>query len=1262
MKNQANPALQRALPVPVQPLSRLRRALRTACAAILFMTVAMFSGNQASAQPVQIIHPTNTVWNYLTNKTDPGFSPADAWTAPSFDDSSWPTGKGYFGFEPTAANYNPGSTVANPCNCFLGTHITPPGSAGPISSYFRTHFNWTNSVTQSVTFVTTNWVDDSLIVYLNGAPIYTFNVTKPLPILWNDASPSGSANPLGEGVGFVTNVITANLVPGDNVLAVQLQQVGAGSSDDVFTMTVWAVPPTPIVITQSPTNRTVAENRSISLNVTATGTAPSYQWFKDNVALTDATNAAYNITNTAIADTGDYKVVVSNSLNVVTSAVARLTVTSDTVGPVLLSVKADETFRKVTLLWDELIASGSAIEAGNYIVMDSGGNVIGVSVSEPPFHTGNKVVLTLDTALITNANYTIEIDNQFDLVGNPTLPVGMPANDPNGIVTNFHAFLISPGFTRFQAYLGRAPAETLDQFIAGPDYPNNASFSFYTNTVYWPQSTPLPNGYEQYVMRFSGLFVAPETGVHVFNPDHDDSMRLRIYGNEDPSSPAPSELAAACCTGLLDGPTLDVSMVAGQRYYFELLVREFGGGDHAGISVVLPSGITNSPITGQYLATAFDRDNVVNVNISQQPQNQSIEANHAATFSVTATNTGGGVAYQWQRNSGSGFTDIPGATGPTYTTALEPLGSSGHQFRVLVSVPGRTVTSSAATLTVTEDNGPPQVTRVRGNRDLNGITVTFNEAMNAASIGNTANYVLRDSANVVQPLSAPVVAGDNLSVRFTTPAQTIGGNYTLQITGAQDLAGNPNVTTNLSFRAWVLSRGFVLFEAYATDGTSILPGLTNNANYPNNPRDIAYITALDSRLAYPDDTHESYGGRISGYFVAPTTTNYNFYLRSDDASELNINTNAVNSTDPAGRTTQQFETGCCRAFSALGTTNFLNGGQAYYIEVLWKEGTGGDFAQVAVKNMGDPTNPDTLTPIRGTFLATLADPVGASLTITQQPANVTIGVSSNTTLSVRASATISSGASPIAYQWQRLVGGSFVDISGASSSNYNTGTLTAGDSGAQYRALVFIPGATATSSVATVTVGGTVAPSLRMSRSGNALTLSWDAGARLQFTTSLNTPVVWRDVDTGGATTYTVNPSNEFSVNLDAAQEGVVGGRTGTGSGTVTLSNNVLVVDVVYSGLSAPRNNSHFHAPAARGANTGVAYDVASIATGTTSGTVKGLIPLANNQYGGKSIAAQIQDLRNGLWYLNIHSTAFAGGEIRGQVEPGARFYRLISP
>ncbi len=965
-----------------------------------------------------------------------------------------------------------------------------------------------------------------------------------------------------------------------------------------------------------------------------------------------------------MSDTGDYFVIASNALNSVTSSTARLTVVNDTNGPVLLSIRADDTFQRLVLTWDENLSADPAGEESNYLITDPNGNQVTVNLATL---NGSNVVLDVAT-LLSGTNYTIEIDYQQDVAGNPTLRVGTPVNDPDtGIVTNFNTFVITLGFTRFQAYLGLPAASTPASFVARPQYPNGATFEFNTNILYWPQSVA-PN-IDNYAMRFTGLYVATETGTHMFDPDHDDGFRLRISSDESAANLTANELTAATVTGLSGGPTLDVAMTAGSRYYYELVVVENGGGDHAGIAVVMPSGVTNAPIRAQNLALAFNPANIPNVGIAQQPQSQTIEANHTATFSVVVTNGGSSVNYQWQVDTGTGFANIAGANGASYTTPYQPIANSGHQYRVLVGVPGRTVTSSAATLTIIADTTRPRVLTVRGTRDLNAIRVSFDEAVDGNSALESSNYTLTDANAMPLTLGTPTLSADLRTVTIpTTPAQSPGAFYTLTVANVRDVAGNPVSTTNLTFQAWVLSRGFALFEAFDTAST---PGnavalLTAHPNYPNNPRDVAYLTSFDSRGAYPDDSHEQYGGRISGFFLAPATTNYIFYLRSDDASELNINTNTVNSTDPTGKAKLQEETGCCRAFSALPTTNIaLVAGQAYYIEVLWKEGTGGDYGQVAFKQQGDPTNPDLLTGIPGSFLATLADPVGASVIITQQPACRAIQPGTNTSFSVRATGTNSAGAAPFAYQWQRLVGGVFVDIAGARSSNFVTGTLTIADNGAQYRALVFIPGASATSAVATVTVGSTPAGStLRYSYSGGALTLSWDAPARLQCTTSLTPPVSWRDISLGAATTYTVYPSNEFNVNADAAQEGgVIGTRTGTGTGTVTLSNNVLIVDVSYSGLSGNRNNSHFHSPGARGVTAGVAYNLASIDTGNgaTSGTIRGNVTLVDGVT-GKPIAGQIQDIRNGLWYLNIHSTTFGGGEIRGQVDPGTRFYRLISP
>jgi len=82
--------------------------------------------------------------------------------------------------------------------------------------------------------------------------------------------------------------------------------------------------------------------------------------------------------------------------------------------------------------------------------------------------------------------------------------------------------------------------------------------------------------------------------------------------------------------------------------------------------------------------------------ITGQPQGVTVNEGQTATFKVTAS--GSALTYQWQR----GGTAIAGATSAAYTTPVLSLADSGGAFRVVISNVGGTVTSSAATLTVSE--------------------------------------------------------------------------------------------------------------------------------------------------------------------------------------------------------------------------------------------------------------------------------------------------------------------------------------------------------------------------------------------------------------------------------------------------------------------------------------------------------------------------------------------------------------------------------
>ncbi|WP_375417157.1 PQQ-dependent sugar dehydrogenase [uncultured Hymenobacter sp.] len=89
------------------------------------------------------------------------------------------------------------------------------------------------------------------------------------------------------------------------------------------------------VVTTHPQSVAVAPGVAVTFSVAATGTAPlSYQWQKDGVDLpTNATGSSYSIPSPTVANAGQYRVVITNSVGSVTSNAATLTITAPNTAP-----------------------------------------------------------------------------------------------------------------------------------------------------------------------------------------------------------------------------------------------------------------------------------------------------------------------------------------------------------------------------------------------------------------------------------------------------------------------------------------------------------------------------------------------------------------------------------------------------------------------------------------------------------------------------------------------------------------------------------------------------------------------------------------------------------------------------------------------------------------------------------------------------------------------------------------------------------------
>jgi hypothetical protein len=115
--------------------------------------------------------------------------------------------------------------------------------------------------------------------------------------------------------------------------------------------------------------------------------------------------------------------------------------------------------------------------------------------------------------------------------------------------------------------------------------------------------------------------------------------------------------------------------------------------------------------------------------------------------------------------------------------------------------------------------------------------------------------------------------------------------------------------------------------------------------------------------------------------------------------------------------------------------------------------------------------------------------------------------------------------------------------------------------------------------------------------------------------------------------------AEKMKATLDGASE--VPANTSAGKGAADIDYDAatkkLSWKLTYSGLTGPATAAHFHGPAEAGKNAGVVVAIPGAALSPAEGSAT-------------LTDAQAADLMAGKYYVNIHTAANPGGEIRGQV------------
>ncbi|GAB3168588.1 CHRD domain-containing protein [Telluribacter humicola] len=101
-----------------------------------------------------------------------------------------------------------------------------------------------------------------------------------------------------------------------------------------------------------------------------------------------------------------------------------------------------------------------------------------------------------------------------------------------------------------------------------------------------------------------------------------------------------------------------------------------------------------------------------------------------------------------------------------------------------------------------------------------------------------------------------------------------------------------------------------------------------------------------------------------------------------------------------------------------------------------------------------------------------------------------------------------------------------------------------------------------------------------------------------------------------------------------------------TGSVDVIYNKNTKLLSyfITWRDLTGNPVGSHIHGTAPRGVNAGVQHDFTALLPAATSGAVSNSVLV-------DGVKIKETELLNGLYYFNIHTPTYPGGEIRGQIE-----------
>ena len=252
-------------------------------------------GGGGTTTTTTLIAPTQ-VWKYYANATAAPANDAQgrSFISPTYNDASWVSGGGVL--------YIENATIPPNSDGFAKTTLLPPATpASPNTPpyqtyYFRTHFNFSGSLA-GVTLAANVMSDDGAVFYLNGQELVPTGGRLRMPagaVTYATLTTNMGPDDTIETLSFPA----AQLIAGDNVLAVEVHQGVLQSGGNPSSDITWGMKLTSTVTTVAGTSAVVL-NEVLPINVSFQNPDGSFAGW---IELSNTSATAVDISDMSLTD------------------------------------------------------------------------------------------------------------------------------------------------------------------------------------------------------------------------------------------------------------------------------------------------------------------------------------------------------------------------------------------------------------------------------------------------------------------------------------------------------------------------------------------------------------------------------------------------------------------------------------------------------------------------------------------------------------------------------------------------------------------------------------------------------------------------------------------------------------------------------------------------------------------------------------------------------------------------------------------------